>query len=245
MIYDLAHVNINCTDIQESIAFYEKFGFEVIHVIAENTTKLDPTLDVMVGAAGYEDSHCYGVIMSLGDHPHSFTKLELLQYTQPATTPEPPRTAFQVGYCRMAIRCRDIQGRGRSPEVAWRRVRDRGAALGDGREAVLLLRAGSRRDDRRAARIASLGGARARSLVCRAMRPGRSSRRPLGPSPRAGGVPSSTRWPCPALVASTCGRHDARPGRAVRLGFAWIRAPANSMGTGFASVGGRLRGGGL
>ena len=110
MIYDLAHININCTDIQESIAFYEKFGFEVIHVIAENTTKLDPTLDVMVGAAGYEDSHCYGVIMSLGDHPHSFTKLELLQYTQPATTAEPPRTAFQVGYCRMAIRCRDIQG---------------------------------------------------------------------------------------------------------------------------------------
>ena len=110
MIYDLAHININCTDIQKSIDFYEKIGFEVIHVIAENTTKLDPTLDVMVGAAGYEDSHCYGVIMSLGDHPHSFTKLELLQYTKPATTPEPPRTAFQVGYCRMAIRCRDIQG---------------------------------------------------------------------------------------------------------------------------------------
>jgi len=51
VIYDLAHININCTDIQRSIAFYEKFGFEVIHVIAENTGGLDPSRDVMEGAA--------------------------------------------------------------------------------------------------------------------------------------------------------------------------------------------------
>jgi len=108
VIYDLAHININCTDIERSIAFYEKFGFEVIHVIAEDTKGLDPTVDLMAGAAGYRGSHCRGVIMSLGDHPHCWTKLELLQYTQPPTEPEPTRTAFQVGYCRMAIRCRDI-----------------------------------------------------------------------------------------------------------------------------------------
>jgi catechol 2,3-dioxygenase-like lactoylglutathione lyase family enzyme len=108
VIYDLAHINVNCTDIRRSIAFYEKFGFEVIHVIAEDTRGLDPSADVMEGAAGYRGSHCRGVIMSLGDHPHCWTKLELLQYTRPATGPEPPRSLFQVGYCRMAIRCRDI-----------------------------------------------------------------------------------------------------------------------------------------
>jgi catechol 2,3-dioxygenase-like lactoylglutathione lyase family enzyme len=108
VIYDLAHININCTDIERSIAFYEKFGFEVIHVIAEDTKDLDPTRDLMPGAGGYRGSHCRGVIMSLGDHPRCWTKLELLQYTRPATEPEPPRSAFQVGYCRMAIRCRDI-----------------------------------------------------------------------------------------------------------------------------------------
>jgi len=110
VIYDLAHININCTDILRSIAFYEKFGFVVAHVIAEDTKTLDPTADLMPGAAGYRGSHCRGVIMSLGDHPHCWTKLELLQYTQPPTESEPPRTAFQVGYCRMAIRCRDIHG---------------------------------------------------------------------------------------------------------------------------------------
>ena len=110
MIYDLAHININCTDIQRSIAFYEKFGFKVVHVIAEDTKGLDPTADVMAGAAGYRGSHCRGVLMSLGDHPRCWTVLELLQYTQPPTEPEPPRTLFQVGYCRMAIRCRDIHG---------------------------------------------------------------------------------------------------------------------------------------
>jgi catechol 2,3-dioxygenase-like lactoylglutathione lyase family enzyme len=109
VIYDLAHININCSDLRRSIAFYEKFGFKVIHVIAEGTRGLDPTADVTPGAAGYRGSHCRGVIMSLGDHPRCWTKLELLQYTRPATAPEPPRTAFQVGYCRMAIRCRDIR----------------------------------------------------------------------------------------------------------------------------------------
>jgi catechol 2,3-dioxygenase-like lactoylglutathione lyase family enzyme len=109
VIYDLAHININCTELRRSIAFYEKFGFQVIHVIAEDTTDLDPSRDLMQGAAGYRGSHCRGVIMSLGDHPHCWTKLELLQYTEPPTVPEPPRTLFQVGYCRMAIRCRDIR----------------------------------------------------------------------------------------------------------------------------------------
>jgi catechol 2,3-dioxygenase-like lactoylglutathione lyase family enzyme len=108
VIYDLAHVNVNCTDIRRSIAFYEKFGFEVVHVIAEDTKDLDPTADLMAGAAGYRGSHCRGVIMSLGDHPRCWTKLELLQYTQPPTEPEPERSLFQVGYCRMAIRCKDI-----------------------------------------------------------------------------------------------------------------------------------------
>jgi catechol 2,3-dioxygenase-like lactoylglutathione lyase family enzyme len=110
VIYDLAHINVNCTDLSRSIAFYEKLGFEVIHVIAEDTRDLDPTADPMPGAAGYRGSHCRGVIMSLGDHPRCWTKLELLQYTSPATEPEPPRSAFQVGYCRMAIRCKDIHG---------------------------------------------------------------------------------------------------------------------------------------
>jgi glyoxylase I family protein len=110
VIYDLAHININCTDIQRSIAFYEKFGFQVIHVIGEDTKGLDPDGDLMAGAGGYRGSHCRGVIMSLGDHPRCWTKLELLQYTRPATGPEPERSLFQVGYCRMAIRCRDIRG---------------------------------------------------------------------------------------------------------------------------------------
>jgi catechol 2,3-dioxygenase-like lactoylglutathione lyase family enzyme len=109
VIYDLAHININCTDVRRSIAFYEKFGFKVIHVIAEDTKDLDPTADLMVGAAGHHGSHCRGVLMSLGDHPRCWTVLELLEYTEPRTESEPPRSLHQVGYCRMAIRCRDIQ----------------------------------------------------------------------------------------------------------------------------------------
>ena len=57
------------------------------------------------------------------------------------------------------------------------------------------------------------------------MRADRPPRRPLGPSPRAGGPPRLEREPCQALVASTCGRHGVRPARAVRLYCTLVRDP--------------------
>ena len=89
MIYDIAHININCTDIERSIAFYQKFGFKVVHVLGDDTKGLDPTGDLMAGAEGMKGTRSRGVLLSLGDHPHCWTMIELLQHTQPPTEPEP------------------------------------------------------------------------------------------------------------------------------------------------------------
>lgn len=105
MIYDMVHVNVNVTDIRRSVAFYETIGFRVIHVFGDEKVGLDPGGDVMQGMAG---GRTRGVVMSLGDHPRCFTKLELLQHVAPPTEPAPPRPMHAVGLARLAIRCKDL-----------------------------------------------------------------------------------------------------------------------------------------
>jgi len=105
MIYDLVHVNVNVTDIRRSIAFYQTVGFRVIHVFGDGKAGLDPSGDVMEGMS---DGRTRGVVMSLGDHPRCFTKLELLEHVTPPTQPAPPRPMHAVGLARLAIRCKDL-----------------------------------------------------------------------------------------------------------------------------------------
>jgi catechol 2,3-dioxygenase-like lactoylglutathione lyase family enzyme len=105
LIYDMVHVNVNVTDIRRSVAFYETIGFRVIHVFGDDKIGLDPTGDVMEGMSG---GRTRGVVMSLGDHPRCFTKLELLEHVAPPTEPAHPRPMHAVGLARLAIRCKDL-----------------------------------------------------------------------------------------------------------------------------------------
>ncbi len=119
MIYDMVHVNVNCTDLAQSLPFYETIGFKVMHVFGEGVDRLDPDGDPLAGPSDAATGHTRGVVLTLGDHPRCFTKLELLQHVKPKTEPAPPRSLHEVGLCRIAIRCKDIDG-----EVA--RLRDAG-----------------------------------------------------------------------------------------------------------------------
>jgi predicted lactoylglutathione lyase len=67
LIYDMVHVNVNVTDVAHSIPFYETLGFRVIHTFGEE-------------GATHGASRTRGVVMSLGDHPRCFTKLELIEF---------------------------------------------------------------------------------------------------------------------------------------------------------------------
>ncbi len=108
MIYDIVHANVNVTDIRRSLAFYQTLGFEVIHVFGDHATGLHPERDVMAGLASAE-GHTRGAVLSLGDHPRCFTKLELLEHVG-QTRADRPRALHEVGLCRLALRCKDIEG---------------------------------------------------------------------------------------------------------------------------------------
>ena len=108
MIYDLVHVNVNCTDLARSIPFYEALGFRVVHVFGADSDGLEAARDPQAGRED-EAGHTRGVVMSLGEHPRSFTKLELLEHLAPRTEPGRARALHEVGLCRIALRCKDLE----------------------------------------------------------------------------------------------------------------------------------------
>ena len=97
VIRDIVHLNINVTDIERSIAFYEKIGFKVIHVFGDR-----PTEDVSEGMS-FGDGRMRGAVISTGDHPRSHTKIELIQWLQPTTEPCEPRSLHAAGVSRIAL----------------------------------------------------------------------------------------------------------------------------------------------
>jgi len=102
VIRELVHVNINVSDIDRSLAFYEALGFEVMHVFGERDTSGSWKPMEMRGR------RCRGAVMSLGDHPRAATKIELLEWVEPKTEPAPPRTATQAGVARVALRTKNL-----------------------------------------------------------------------------------------------------------------------------------------
>ncbi len=101
MILNVVHININVTDIERSIAFYRKLGFEVMHVFGD-----DPS-DVRAGMSSREGK-VRGAVMSLGDDPRSTTKIELLEWVEPRGEPQPARTMQQAGVGRIALRTKNL-----------------------------------------------------------------------------------------------------------------------------------------
>jgi catechol 2,3-dioxygenase-like lactoylglutathione lyase family enzyme len=110
VILNVVHINLNCTDIERSVAFYEKLGFEVVHVFgdAPGEQTLDPSGDVMQGITGPGGARSRGVVLSLGNDPRSTTKIELLEHLSPPTRPTQPRAVHDAGVGRIALRTKNL-----------------------------------------------------------------------------------------------------------------------------------------
>ena len=108
MILGIIHVNINCTDIERSVAFYEKLGFRVVHVFSdeESEKSLDPEGDLEAGMTVPGGSR--GCVLSLGDDPRSTTKIELIQYLDPPAVSAPEKGLRDSGVSRIALRTKNL-----------------------------------------------------------------------------------------------------------------------------------------
>ena len=104
MIRDIIHININVRDVERSIAFYQKLGFEVMHVFGD-----EPTDDVTVGM-DYQGRRMRGCVISTGDHPRAHTKIELIQWldTEAVTAGAALRGQADLGVSRIALRTKNL-----------------------------------------------------------------------------------------------------------------------------------------
>ena len=108
MIREVVHVNINVTDIERSLAFYQKLGFKLMHVFGDGAGGSGPREQLDQGM-GFRGGRARGAVLSLSDHPRAATKIELLEWLEPAATPAPVRTDHQAGVSRIALRVVDLR----------------------------------------------------------------------------------------------------------------------------------------
>lgn len=99
-VRSIFHLNINCSDIDNSIAFYEKLGFHQSYSMDDFRGTADSSYEVL-GVSG-EIQHRGPVVMFLGDDLRQ-TRLDLMQWLQPAPPPHTPLPPHGVGVPRIAL----------------------------------------------------------------------------------------------------------------------------------------------
>ncbi len=97
-IKSIFHLNINCTDHERSRAFYELLGFHVVHEIPEGS---DPAMAKALGLP--EDVRAKAVIMMIDPTDQRSCRLDLIEWTSPATVGTPYPTLNHAGVARVAL----------------------------------------------------------------------------------------------------------------------------------------------
>jgi len=105
VIRDIVHLNINVSDIARSLEFYQRLGFEILHVFGDGPQGLGENVEDGMAFAG---GRCRGAVISLGEHPRCWTKLELIEWIDPPPAPREPAVSHAIGVSRIAIRCKQL-----------------------------------------------------------------------------------------------------------------------------------------
>ena len=112
------HININCTNLDRSLAFYKAIGFRVLNDFANDKGSCEHGLEL--GAQNANLPRILGVdpasldravMLQLGDNPRA-TRLDLKEWRKPITAGRPPgmtntgmaRLCFKVKDCLAAFR---------------------------------------------------------------------------------------------------------------------------------------------
>ncbi len=103
------HINVNVSNLERSIAFYEKLGFELflpaIPYLGMKKDEEQPLAAGMAAALGIADTpHGRACIMQLDD---GFPKLDLTEFSNLASSP--PLTNADTGLVRICLISEDLQ----------------------------------------------------------------------------------------------------------------------------------------
>tara|TARA_B100001013_G_scaffold341419_1_gene265904 strand:+ start:965 stop:1411 length:447 start_codon:yes stop_codon:yes gene_type:complete len=100
-ITGLVHVNINCSDFDRSLQFYELLGFQkVIDVPPKNT----PEVAAAVGMPPYTVK---GALLIL-QNPKTPLMIDLLEWQEPSDNRPPYPNLYHLGIARIALSTNDL-----------------------------------------------------------------------------------------------------------------------------------------
>ena len=101
-IVGMVHININCSNYQRSLTFYQQLGFEEVwKVPATNTAEV-------AAAVGMKPYRVNGAILRLqGAQPPVL--IDLLEWQQPRDEAPPYAHLYHLGLARLALKTTDIE----------------------------------------------------------------------------------------------------------------------------------------
>lgn len=103
MSSSLYHVNLNCSNYERSLAFYEKLGFQIVHEFAVGG---DPRTRPMLGLSVERRSR--SCLLSLEPDNPSATALDLVEWSNPPGAHGVSPDMAATGLRRLAVRVDDI-----------------------------------------------------------------------------------------------------------------------------------------
>lgn len=123
-VLQIFHININCSDFERSLAFYQMLGFRPLVDFEEVTAEGRRTF----GAKGLgpvlnlpDDCDGRACLLALGDDPRA-TRLDLIEWKQPRATSPGSRGMAQTGVARICLKVRDCNALYESLRAAGHRV---------------------------------------------------------------------------------------------------------------------------
>jgi catechol 2,3-dioxygenase-like lactoylglutathione lyase family enzyme len=96
------HFNINCTDLERTVPFYEMLGFKVILDFGEGMESQE-----MANAFGMNRANIKGVHLRLGEGEEA-TRIDLLEFQVPPPAGQPYPHLYHTGIARMCLKTTDI-----------------------------------------------------------------------------------------------------------------------------------------
>jgi catechol 2,3-dioxygenase-like lactoylglutathione lyase family enzyme len=103
-VLGIYHLNINCSSLARSRAFYELFGFRVVDTFHE---KSNASLDKGLGLPPGIDSENRALFMMVGSNQYA-TVLDLAEWIEPKSTGGGPVEPYRLGVPRFCLRVKNI-----------------------------------------------------------------------------------------------------------------------------------------
>jgi glyoxylase I family protein len=103
MIERIFHFNINSTDIERAVEFYQLFGFKIILDFRDGMAS-----EEMAEAFGIPTANVKGVHLRIGDAANA-PRIDLLEFTDPPPAGQPYPHLYHTGIARMCLRTTDIE----------------------------------------------------------------------------------------------------------------------------------------